>query len=114
MAKKDDDGKVGGVGATRRTAGIQQTEAVGEVSKVKATSGVAGVRGTKGVGAARGTRTMTLAEREALLRMVDEEADELFKTSGLSAGKKEAVKAAVKMALDAGILPADDDKSGKK
>lgn len=105
---KDDDKKIGGVKGTKVTTAVEGTELVGSVTGVKATTGVGGVSGAGAVEKRRPTRTMTLAEREELFQMIDEEADKLFGDAGMTSAKRELVKTAVRMAVDAGILPEDD------
>ena len=111
MTKKIGDKKVTGVKSTKETSGVEGTEAVSGVADIKATAGVGGVRRTGTVGV-RTTRTMTLAEREELLKLVNEEADKLFADGALPQSRRKAVESAVKMAIDAGLLP--EDESGKK
>lgn len=110
MTKKNDDKKIGGIKSTTHAKGVESTEAVSGVSGVKATSAVGGVRGAAGIDRRKTTRLMSLAEREQLLRIVDEEAAKLF---GQSDGKK-TVQSAVKMAIDAGLLTEDDPAKKKK
>lgn len=105
MSKNSDDKKIKGVGSTSKAKGVESTEAVGEVGGVKATSAVSGVRRAGAVDGTRLTRNMTLAEREELFRMIDQEADKLFSASGLTPAKRKVVESAVKMAIDAGLLP---------
>jgi hypothetical protein len=111
MGKKSDDGKVGSVKGTGSTTNVQGTESVGSVGEVKATSGVGAVKGAGAVGKRRPTRIMSPAERENLFRLINEEADKLFAGSGMSEEKKQVLKSAVKMAVDAGIVDEEDEGS---
>jgi hypothetical protein len=109
MTKKIGDKKLGGVTSTTEASGIQKTEGIGEVKSIQATTGVGGVGKAGAVGKRRSTRVMSLAEREALMNMIGEEAEKMFADGTLSASNKELVTNAVKMAVDAGLVP-DEDK----
>ncbi len=119
MTKKIGNKKLGGVKQASLTQGVQRTDAVNEAESVKgiksvtATSGVGSVKGAGGIGKNRPTRIMTLEEREALLKTINEEADRLFDSGVLPKGKKEIITKAVKMAVDAGLLANEDEKSNK-
>jgi len=113
MTKKIGDKKIGGVQSTTTTTGVEGTEVVGGVAGVKATSGVGSVDGAGTVNRRRPTRTMTLAEREQLFQMINEEAEKLFGEGEMSPAQRNVVKNAVRMAVDAGLVDADED-SGKK
>ena len=102
MAKKPDDRKIREVSRTDVTKQIKETTAVGEVGEVKPAGGVSEVKGLSGVRARSATRTMTAAEREALFRMINEEAEKMFGGTGMSQEKQEAVTKAVKIAIDIG------------
>ena len=112
--KKIGDEKVTSVTAATGTKNVEGTQAVSGVSGVKAAGMVGAVRRTGGVGGARQTRSMSLAEREELFRMIDQEADKLFADSGIAAAKRKVVESAVKMAIDAGLLPGEEEEGGKK
>ncbi|MCB0310669.1 MAG: hypothetical protein KDD42_05510 [Bdellovibrionales bacterium] len=93
--------------STERTGVVEGTDAVKSVETVKG-AGAVGASGSAGRAGRRGaTRTMTLAERQELLRMINEEADKLLEHSGMSAAKKKQVVEAVKMAVDVGISEED-------
>ena len=110
MTKKPPkDTKVGGIKSTRETHEVDPTREVGGVHGIKPTAGVSGVSRAGAVGSARRpTRTMTLAEREELFRMINEEADKMFGEAGIPEAKRELVETAVKMAVDSGLLDVDD------
>ena len=105
---KDKDGKIGGVRRTGTSQGIEKTEGVSEVSKTQKAKGVGKVKGSTASGSDRSTRVMTMAERQALFNMIEEEADKLFGKSGLSSEQKQVVQEAVKMAVDAAIVDDED------
>lgn len=114
MTKKIGDKKVGGVKSAKEAADVEGTEAVTGVGGVQATTGVGGVKGAGAVGKRRATRTMTMAEREQLFRMINEEADKMFNEQGIPAKQREVLANAVKMAVDVGIIPEDEEEPGKK
>ena len=115
MADKIGDKKLGGVKPAGSAPGIDQTaevhstEAVGGVKAVAPTSSVGGIHATSAIGKRRPTRAMTLEEREALLKTIDEEAEKMFSSGVLPAGKKEVITRAVRMAVDAGLLSKDEE-----
>lgn len=106
MSKKKD--KIGKVGKSDQLKGVQKTENVSEVEQVKKTSGVSGVGRTL-EGTRRPTRTMTVAEREKLFGMIQEEAEKLFKDSGLPAAQREVIENAVKIAVDSALVDDSDE-----
>lgn len=123
MGKGSGDGKIGGIKSaavkpTETTKEVAQTESVsevGEVSGVRATSAVGGTKGATGAGGRRRpTRTMTLEEREQLFKMVNEEAEKIFGQTGMSDSRKRSVTEAVKMAIDAGLMPPGEDSEPHK
>lgn len=110
MGKKSDDGKIGAIKGTGSTGNVEGADSVGIVGGVKPTSSVGAVKGAGAVGKRRATRIMSTAERENLMRLISEEADKMFEGSSLSPEKKEVLKSAVKMAVDAGIVTEGDSK----
>jgi len=107
MTKKIGDKKLDGVKGTTSTTGVKGTESVSTVGGVKGASAVGGIKKAGAVSARSVTGTMSQAQRETLLRMVEEEAYQLF---GNNEGeRKKAVATAVKMAVDGGILPDEED-----
>ncbi len=104
------DKKIGGVSGTKQLKEVHKTESIGDVKGVEATTGVSGVGQAGSVNKRRATHLMTPGEREALMKMISEEADKLFTEGALPASKKALVTSAVKMAVDAGILPPEDEK----
>ncbi len=110
----DKDGKIGdkkikGVQSTTASKSVERPEAVGGVTSIRPTQNVGGVSGVGGIGKRRATREMTLAEREELFKMISEESEKLFGAAGISQEKKKVFENAVKIAVDAGLLPAGDD-----
>lgn len=112
MPKKPDDKKVGGVGS--RSTTVRGTESVSEVTKVKATSGIGGVKGAGAIGKRRPTRVMSLAERQELFNLIDEEAEKMFASGALPAEKKQLVQQAVKMAVDSGLMEEEEETKKKE
>lgn len=100
MAKKGDDKKIGGIKSTDQTKAIRGTQSVSEVEGVKGASAIGAIKGGQAIGKRRPTRTMSLAEREHLFSMINEEADKMFATGALSKQHKQVVQKAVKMAID--------------
>lgn len=109
----DNSKKIGGVSSTKHLKEVQKTESVSDVQAVDAASGVGRVHGVGSVQKRRATHVMSHAERENLMRMITEEADKLFVEGALPASKKALVASAVKMAVDAGILPPEDESGAK-
>ena len=104
MSKKIGDKKLGSVTSASETSGVQKTESIGEVKGIQATTGIGGVGKAGAIGKRRSTRVMSLAEREALMNLIGEEAQKMFADGTLSASNKQLVTSAVKMAVDAGIV----------
>ena len=97
--------KVGGIESSKKLQEVKKTEGVASVESIKATSGIGSVSSAGGIDARRkATRVMSAAEREQLLRMVDDEAEKLFKSGALPSGNKELITQAVKMAVDSSIV----------
>lgn len=81
-----------------------ETTKVGGVGQVDHVEKQESVRATR-----RPTRPMTAAEREHLLSLVEQEAEKFFASTTLPKKKRETVKMAVKMVIDAGIIEDDKD-----
>ena len=109
--KKIGDKKIGRVDLTKQSADVDKAGAVSGISSVKATAGIGAVGGTSGINKRRGTRVMTLAEREQLFEMINEEADKLFGQGSPLASQKDVLKKAVKMAVDSGLIEDEEKKS---
>lgn len=107
--KKSISGKIGGIDSSKKTQEVQKAANVAQVQSVKATSGVSSVRGAGGIDQRRkATRVMSAQEREQLLRMVDDEAEKLFKSGVIPNANKEMITKAVKMAVDSSIVLEND------
>lgn len=105
MTKKiGDKKKIAEVKSTQRSGEVTGAEAVSSVDKVKPTQAVSGVTGAGAIRKRGATRIYTSAEREELMRIVEEEANSL----ALPPEKKQVVVKAVKMALDSGITDEAD------
>lgn len=96
----DDKKKIGSVSGTERARGIDPTKAVGNVTAVAPTSTIGGVTGAS----RRKTRVMSLAEREELFKIVNEEAEKLFGKEGNKSSQAAVAREAVKMAIDSGLV----------
>lgn len=108
--KKIGDKKIGRVDITKQSADVDKADAVGGISSIQSTTGVGAVGGASQIGKRKGTRTMTLAEREQLFNMINEEADKLFSTGSPLASQKDMLKKAVKMAVDSGLIDEEEKK----
>lgn len=95
-------GKIGEIKSAETASEVESTGAIGGIHKVKPTSAVGGVSGAGKIGKRGATRIMSAAEREELLRMIDQEAEKMF-GNALPSEKRKAVVQAVKMAVDSGI-----------
>ena len=101
---------IGGINKVSKTNEIKPTNEGSEVSEVDAVSGiqkvsqVSAVNGVTGVRSRHNTRIITLEEREALFKMINEEADDIF---GKNSKRGNIAKEAVKMAIDAAIIKED-------
>lgn len=105
MTKKIGDKKIGSVQSTDETTRVKGADTVGSVDKVKGATAVGGVGSVGAVGKRKATKVMSLAEREQLFNMINEEADKLFKD--MPEERRKVVSDAVKMAVDSGIV--DDE-----
>ena len=96
-------------GQAAGTTGIQPTRTVesakvGDVEQVKALDRQTGTGAVR-----RTTRALTPKEQEELMMMIDEEADRMFGPQGLPESKKETVKDAVRMAIEATLSEEDEE-----
>ncbi len=108
--KKIGDKKIGRVDLTKESADVDKAGAVGGVTSIKGATGVGGVGKAGGITKRKGTRVMSLAEREQLFEMINEEADKLFAEGSPLAAQKDMLKQAVKMAVDSGLIDDEEDK----
>lgn len=101
---------LGGINKTSKTTTVKGTNEVSDVNSVDNVSGVqkvshvSGVNAVGGVRAKQNTRIITLEEREALFKMINEEADDIF---GKDSKRGKVARDAVKMAIDAAIIKED-------
>lgn len=107
--KKIGDKKIGRVDLTRESGDVDKAGAVGSVTSIKGATGVGGVGKAGGVTKRKGTRVMSMAEREQLFAMINEEADKLFADGSPLAAQKDMLKQAVKMAVDSGLIDDEED-----
>lgn len=113
MVKKIGDKKVEKLTETKS---VSVTEAVKQIEGVKSVAGVGKVEKVGAVsGKRRPTTVMTMAEREAYLRMVSEEAEKMLSAGILSKKQADVAVEAVKMAVDSAIIeePNSKPKSSK-
>jgi hypothetical protein len=106
MSKKKDkigSSKVSQVKKNKELSGVEKAGGVSEVESVQKAGGVKGV-GKAGDSKRRPTRTMTSQEREKLFGMIKEEAEKLFKDSGLPPEQREIIENAVKIAVDSSLI----------
>jgi len=90
------------------TSSIESTQGVktgrlGSVSEVGKTQNKSGVDAIKG-----GSHSITPAQRDNILRMVEEEAEKLFENAKLSPQQKKTARSAVKMAIDASVMAEEE------
>ena len=114
MVDKKDPDKIDKVESTKGAQKIQDTKEVGEVAKVAGASSIASIGKAGEIGKRRATRIMTLEEREQIFKIVQEEAHKMFGNSGIPKEKQEMLEDAVKMAIDSGLLEADEEDSPDK
>ncbi len=101
--------KVGSVESSKTTETIEEAKGVGQVGAIQKTGAISGVGKVGEDSKRRPTRTMTLAEREMLFEMVNEEAKKLFGDSKVPPEQRKIIEDAVKMAIDSGLV--DEDQS---
>lgn len=114
MTKKIGNKSIKKVTSTDQTKVIKDTATVSSVNSIKPTSGVGAVQRAATTKASRLTRTMTLAEREYLFRLINEEAEKMVDSGELSENRRDIVEGAVKMAIDATLIDEDEQESKKK
>jgi 3-oxoacyl-(acyl-carrier-protein) synthase len=107
VADDDSKKKIGKVDNSKTVKRVDTTEAV------EKTSGVGGVQSVTRVEKAGSItsagRIVSEKERQRLLRMVEEEAEDLLNDSGLSKKKKDIIKDAVAIAIDSGLIVKERD-----
>jgi hypothetical protein len=102
----DKDSKIGKVDSASRSRAVKETEALGGVEQTKRVEKVKGVQQTASV--SKVGQVVSKAEHAQLMRMVEEEADSMFGSS-MSEDRKRLLKSAVKMALDSGLIIAEEE-----
>jgi hypothetical protein len=110
MGNKDDDKKVGSIRSSGSTKGVKATESLSEIDKVKGALGVQGVSGVSGVGKTGAVGAISSEQREKLMTIVTEEAQRLAAQGIISKSQREVVEQAVKMAIDASLIEAQEGK----
>jgi hypothetical protein len=109
MAKKDDEKKLDKIGGLEKTRRIIDPQAIKGVEQIDATHSVGATQAVGSARKRRPTRLMDLADREELLKIVEEEANKIFAAGTLPESKRSLVTEAVKMALDSGLLDESAD-----
>ena len=101
--------KVSGDRPSQGTSSVQATRTV-ESAKVGGVEQVKAAERQSGLGAIRrSTRQLSPEQQRELLAMIDEEAEKMFTEQGLPEGKKETVKGAVRMAIEASMIENDEE-----
>ena len=111
MVKKIGDKKLDKVKSTENVGQVQEAPGIGGIGAVGKTQAVGSAGGAGTIQRRRATRTMTLEEREALMKIMNEEAEKMFGQA--SPQHRKIVEGAVKMTIDAALGEEIDDK-GKK
>jgi len=87
---------------------VKKTDSIKKIGTTVKVSSVDSVDSVKSAGRIRqATRPMSAAEKEAIFKLIDEEAERL---NNLSESRKMLVVKSVKMALEAGEVDEDDKK----
>ena len=110
MAQKNDDKKIGAVSSSASAKGVKATESLSEVDKVKGASAIKGISGVSGVGKAGAIGALNLEQRERLMTIISEESQKLAAQGVISNRQRDLVEQAVKMAIDATLIEAQDSK----
>lgn len=110
MADKDDEKKIGAIGSSGSTKGVKATESLSEVDKVKGADAIKSVIGVSGVGKAGAVGAVSIEQREKLMTIISEEAEKLAAQGIISKSQREVVEQAVKMAIDASLIEARENK----
>ncbi|HQH26606.1 MAG TPA: hypothetical protein PLP17_04345 [Oligoflexia bacterium] len=96
-----------GTSSIQSTRSIESTK-IGEVEQVKAADSRSGVGAVR-----RSTRQLTPEQQQELLAMINEEADRMFDEGTLPRSKKDTVKGAVRMAIEASMVEEEETKKKK-
>ena len=109
---KKKQSSISGVSRTSQTSQVDKTTGVDAVGAVKATSAVDGVGRAGRVDSTRqATRLMSNTERQALLSLIREEAEKMAAEGVLPQSTRAVAEEAVVMAVDAGLLTAEEDET---
>ena len=105
MVKKIKGGpkKPGGTDAVEPTKSVGSSK-VGDVNQVEGTQAKQETKKSR-----KTTRPITAAEREHLLKLINEEADRIFGANGLPESERGTVEGAVSMAIDATLIEEDEE-----
>lgn len=101
---------IGGISKTSQSSSVKGTNEVSSVDNVQGIDNVQKVSNVSGVGSVNGirqkknTRIITPEEREALFKMINEEAQDIF---GKDSKRGKIASEAVKMAIDSAIIKED-------
>ena len=109
MTKKIGDKKVSTVKSAGELGKVQSADTVSEVKSIKGAASVGGVESVTGISKRRPTRVMSLAERDHLFAMIQEEAEKIFAGGQLSDEQKKVVTSAVKMAVDSSLVEGEEE-----
>lgn len=104
--------KIGGkspVGGTPQSSPIQSTKtvagakvsSVGEVQRAEGQQRIANTQGFSG--------KITPEQRAQIYQMIEEEAEKMFASNSMPEHKKQSIKGAVRMVIDGGALPEEDE-----
>lgn len=113
MAKKDDEKKLSKIGGLEKAPRVIDPQAIKGVEQIHATNSVSAAQAVGLTRKRRPTRLMDLADREELLKIVEEEANKIFAAGTFPESKRTLVTEAVKMALDSGLLDETDNQLAK-
>jgi hypothetical protein len=108
MSDKNKDSKVKGIGSSKQSKEIERLRSVEDIKEIEKAKTVEAIKGAIGISGVRTTRSISPSEREHIFKMIQEEAEKLFPDGSIMSAKKEMIKSAVKMAIEAGILDEED------
>ena len=94
--------KIDGKSSPIRTRNIEGTEKV-QGAKVGGVGSVKGSGKAEKTAATQGKQKITAENKDALIELVEREAEKMFGSGSLSEEQKEVVKGAVKMAIEGAV-----------
>lgn len=115
MTNKEDKNKksISGISSTSSSDRIEKAKGIGQVQEVKKVKGTEGVSAIKATGAINTKKSLisgiTREQRTKIFGIIEQEAEKMAKEGTLPKGKKDLVKNAVLMAMDAAIILKDDE-----